>query len=66
MIDYTTRRRNLLTLRRRDALRDLEMLDAGQLWHPLDEDEYRSLLWATLEDIDAELSGDDFWREDDL
>ena len=54
----------LLRCRRRDTLQDLEMFDAGELWHPLSEDEYRGVLLVTLEDIDAELSGEDYWRED--
>ena len=58
-------RHELLRRRRRDTLQDLAMLDAGELWHPLSRGEYRGLLFDTLEDTDAELSGDEIWREDD-
>ncbi len=57
------RRRNEL-LRRRDTLQDLASLDAGELRHPLGEDEYRGVLFETLEDVEAELNGEDVWRED--
>ena len=63
MID--PRRHELLCRRRRDALQELELLDAGRLFHPLAEDEYRGVLFETLEDIEAELSGEEYGREDD-
>ncbi len=56
-----TRRHELL--RRRDTLQELEQLDAGELWHALREDEYRGVLFETLEVIESELSGER-WRED--
>ena len=59
----TTRRHELLH-RRRDALRELEQLDAGESWYPLSEDAYRGVLFETLEDVEAELSGEEFWRDE--
>jgi hypothetical protein len=32
---------------------ELAMLDQGELWHPLSEDEYRDLLLAEIEDLEA-------------
>ena len=57
------RRHELLRRHRRDTLQDLAMLDAGELWHALSEDEYRGVLIDTLEDVEAELGGEDLWRE---
>ena len=65
MIELSPRRHELLRRRHRDALRTLELLDAGHLWHPLEEDEYRGVLFDTLEDVEAELSGEKIWRPDD-
>ena len=59
-----TRRQELLRRCRRDTLQDLAMLDAGEMWHPLGEGEYRVVLFETLEDVEVELSGEDLWRED--
>lgn len=61
----TPRRHELLRRRRRDTLQELDLLDAGQLWHSLPEDEYRGVLIETLEDIEAELNGEEYWREDE-
>lgn len=58
------RRHELLRRRRRDTMQELEQLDAGQLRHVLDEDEYRGMRFETLDEIEAEWNGDEFWRED--
>jgi len=47
-------------------LQELTLLDAGQLWPALPEDESRAVLFDTLEDVEAELSGEELWWEDDL
>jgi hypothetical protein len=36
---------------------ELGMLDRGELWRPLTEDEYRDLLYAELEDLKATVEG---------
>ena len=43
----------------------LDLLAAGELWQPLDEEEYRGVLIETLDDIEVVLSGEEYWREDD-
>jgi hypothetical protein len=40
------------------------MLDAGDLWRPLSVADYRDALYVTLEEIEAELAGEEYWRED--
>jgi hypothetical protein len=44
---------------------ELQMLGAGELWHPMSEREYRGLLLEGLEQIDRELAGEyPAWRPD--
>jgi len=53
------RRHELLRRRRCEVRRDLDALDRSELWHPLTDVEYCSVLLATLEEIDDELEGYD-------
>lgn len=64
MLDHDARRHELLRRHRRDAIQEMVMLDADEFWHPLSAEAYRDVLYATLEEIEAELEGEEYWRED--
>lgn len=65
MTTASPRRVELLRRHRRDIVAELDLLNAGELWHPLSEYEYRGILLASLEEIDSELAGEDPpWRPD--
>ena len=49
------RRLELLNRRWRDTNESLADLEAGELWHPLSEQQWRSHLLATLDEIEGEI-----------
>ena len=49
------RRHELLNRRWRDTNEALNALEAGTLWYPLSESQWRSHLLATLDEIEGEI-----------
>ena len=59
------RRFELLRRRRLNLMQELSLLNAGELWHILTEDEYRAVLVESLFEIDEEIVDEERWREDE-